>query len=592
MSFREPEGQVARWLEQLASFQFTVEHRAGKSHQNADALSRRPCLTDECRYCSRAEAREVENQPPSEPVCQVVLPAETAGWRELQVEDPDLREVRKWVEDGRRPDWEEVVRLSATVRGLWSLWPGVAVHDGVLQRAWLDPASGVTRWQVVVPEGYREEVVAAHHGAQGVGHFGATKTLHRLRQAFYWGRCRRDVEDFCRRCDPCTARKGPQDQSRAPLQQYPVGAPMDRVAVDVLGPLPRTTQGNRYVLVAIDYFTKWPEAYALPDQEATTVVEALTEGFFCRFGTPSELHSDQGRNFESRVFAGMCSALGIRKTRTTPLHPQSDGLVERFMRTLGTQLALLTSQDQRDWDVQLPWVMLACRSAVQETTGCSPALLMLGRELRTPPQLMYGQPPDAPEAPAGPEYARQLQDRLDKAHKFARCQAETAGMRQKRLYDLRVRGQHFKAGDHVWVYSPKRKKGRSPKLDSKWIGPCYVVERVGEVVYRVRLAPRGRFVVLHRDRLAPYHGRGHPAFMGPGSPSRACVSPQTPASDFRVSPHGAVIPALSPVVLASPPGTGEPVGLRRSRRTRRVPRHFVDFEDLPWRRGLGGQNLS
>ena len=77
---------------------------------------------------------------------------------------------------------------------------------------------------------------------------------------------------------------------------------MDRVAVDVLGPLPRTSRGNRYVLVAIDYFTKWMEAYPLPDQEATTVAEALVQGMFSRFGTPSELHSDQGRNFESHVF--------------------------------------------------------------------------------------------------------------------------------------------------------------------------------------------------------------------------------------------------------------------------------------------------
>ena len=120
------------------------------------------------------------------------------------------------------------------------------------------------------------------------------------------------MEDFCRCCDPCTARKGPPGRSHAPLQQFLVGGPMERVAVDVVGPLPRSDKGNRYVLSAIDYFTKWPEAYALPDQEAETVVDALVEGMFSRFGVPETIHSDQGRNFESRVFTTMCERLGAR----------------------------------------------------------------------------------------------------------------------------------------------------------------------------------------------------------------------------------------------------------------------------------------
>lgn len=113
---------------------------------------------------------------------------------------------------------------------------------------------------------------------------------------------------------------------------------MGQMAVDELGQLPGTSRENRYMLVAIDYFTNWPEAYPLPDQEATTRAEALV----------------QGMNFESQVFAAMCSQLGIHETRTTLLHPQSDGLVEWFMRTSIAQLALTTAPDQSDWDFILP----------------------------------------------------------------------------------------------------------------------------------------------------------------------------------------------------------------------------------------------
>ncbi|KAL0188675.1 hypothetical protein M9458_015774, partial [Cirrhinus mrigala] len=516
MTFKEPEGQVARWLEELQSYEFTVTHRAGERHGNADALSRRPCSVQECKYCERREARELElsrkadgNDGP-EPVCRELREVDVTQWADAQRQDPDLQPVILWMEAQQRPPWEEVAALSPFTKGLWAKFKCLRLIEGVLQRAWVAPATGEKRWQVVVPGDMQEEVLKAMHGSAGSGHFGVTKTLRRLRQAFYWGRLRRDVEDFCRRCDLCTARKGPQGQSRAQLQQFPVGEPMQRVGIDIMGPFPRTTRGNRFVLTAMDYFTKWPEAFALPDQEAETVANALVGGMFSRFGVPQSIHSDQGRNFESKVFSCMCSQLGINKTRTTPLHPQSDGLVERFNRTLAEQLSILTSTHQHDWDTHLPIVLMACRSAIQDSTSCTPALLMFGREIRTPAELAFGRPPDAPLVPAGLEYARQLQDRLDSAHAYARKQLVSAGMRQKRAYDLHTRGRDFGIGELVWVYSPVRKRGRCPKLDSHWVGPCPILEKLGEVVYRVQLPPRGRKVVLHRDRLAPYRGTASP----------------------------------------------------------------------------------
>lgn len=281
---------------------------------------------------------------------------------------------------------------------------------------------------------------------------------------------------------------------------------MERVAVDVMGPFPRTDRDNRYVLAAMDYFTKWPEEYAIPDQEAETVVDALVEGMFSRFGAAETIHSDQGRNFESRVFVIMCERLGMHKTWTTALHPQSDGLVERFNRTLAQQLAILTVEHQHDWDTHLPLVLMAYRSAVQDSTSCTPALLMLERELRTPAEVVFGKPPDTPAGLPGREYTRRLQERKESAHNFARDQLEKPGMRLKRNYDVRARGRHFQAGELIWVYSPRKKKGRCPKLDCHWVGPCRVLERMGEVVYRVQRPVRGRKVALHRDRLAPYRG--------------------------------------------------------------------------------------
>ena len=114
---------------------------------------------------------------------------------------------------------------------------------------------------------------------------------------------------------------------------------MERLALDVLGPLPCTHSGNKYILIVADYFSKWVEAFPMPNQEACTVAELLIKEVVCRFGVPLLIHSDQGRNFESAVFTEMCQLLGIQKIRTTAHHPQSDGMVERFNRTIEDQLA-------------------------------------------------------------------------------------------------------------------------------------------------------------------------------------------------------------------------------------------------------------
>ena len=128
---------------------------------------------------------------------------------------------------------------------------------------------------------------------------------------------------------------------------------MQTVAIDILGPLPESEAGNSYVLVAGDYFTRWMEAYPIPNQEAVTVARVLVDQWFCWFSMPEQLHSDQGRQFESDLMAEICKTLGILKTHTTPYHPQCDGLVERFNRTLLDMLATTTKYYPFDWENQI-----------------------------------------------------------------------------------------------------------------------------------------------------------------------------------------------------------------------------------------------
>ncbi|GFW90370.1 retrovirus-related Pol polyprotein from transposon 412 [Trichonephila clavipes] len=232
------------------------------------------------------------------------------------------------------------------------------------------------------------------HGGPTGAHFGVMKTLQKVRERFYWNNVWSDVEKCCRTCDRCAARKGQRKRTRGRLQLYNVGAPFERIAFDILGPLPRSADGNNSILVVMDYFTKWPEAYPIPDQEASTVAEVLVQRWISRFGVPLQLHSDQGRNFDSAVCKRQCEILAIDKTRTT---------------------AFILS--------------LTAWNAVRETTGYSPSQMLFGRDLRLPADLLFSRPPDAPLAPE--EYVEKLQARIEEMHHMARERLGVASEKMK-----------------------------------------------------------------------------------------------------------------------------------------------------------------
>ena len=395
MSFREPQGQLARWLEKLQIYEFTVEHRSGSEHKNADALSRRPCVEENCKQCKRYEERFLQEKVGrvSKPDIPQVKPCgkdrqkiqddfveDGINWKEKQVEDENITIIIKALEEKRcRPGWNDIAPCGEETKILWAQWDSLRLIDGILYRVWEDSCCKREILQVVVATVLRKQVFGFLHDSKTGGHFGVNKTIGKIREKFYWPKLRDDVKVWCGQCDVCAVRKGPSRKIKAPLATYVVGLPMERVAIDVLGPLPVSESGNRYILIAMDYFTKWPEAYALPNQEAQTMAKVLVDQFVSRFGAPAQLHSDQGRNFESEVFTEMCKLLGIEKTRTTPLHPQSDGMVERYNRTLEHQIAMFVNDNQKDWDQDISLLLMAYRTATHESTGLTPAKMMMGR---------------------------------------------------------------------------------------------------------------------------------------------------------------------------------------------------------------------
>ncbi|XP_053380038.1 uncharacterized protein K02A2.6-like [Mercenaria mercenaria] len=221
-------------------------------------------------------------------------------------------------------------------------------------------------------------VLRYSHDIKASGHLGVKKTLNKIRQKYSWPGLQNDVKAYVNGCEVCLKRKRPMRIKKAPMQISSSGYPMERIAVDILGELPVTENGNKYILVVSDYFTKWTESYQMPNMEAVTVAKIMVK-----------THFDQGRQFVTKLFMEMCKLLQIEKTRTTPYHPESDGMVEKFNRTLCAMLRAYVDENHKNWGDQLPYVMMAYRACEHETTGVSPNKMMLGRETTTPLDLIY-----------------------------------------------------------------------------------------------------------------------------------------------------------------------------------------------------------
>ena len=621
LNFKILDGQLARMLSFLSTYNFSIEHRAGRLHSNCDALSRRPCLDLNCRYCENVDSKfhpdtdtfeiskvgdkqeellaeniqsnvEMEhidivgsvgvdsssrdkcNRPDEYPtdsiqsnverevgvkteycrqigVTKQIKPtpepqpgtsqedtdrpdsstefdgsptsssSEEIDWenfdnakiRELQLEDSVLKKLHEWKERGHKPEWSEVASLGLEIKYFWHRWQLLCIREGVLYRRWESENGNDIKFLVIVPKTLRQFVLSQLHDGVTGAHLGIGKTLGKVRERFFWYALKRDIEEWCVRCEICCSRKMSHKQAKAPMKQYNVGLPMERVAIDFMGPLTKTKPQNgnapkRYLMVIGDYFTKWTEAIPLENIEAKTVARALIDQFITRFGVPLFIHTDQGASFESKLFQEICQIMGIKKTRTTKARPQSDGMIERANRTILNMLAAFVSEHQRDWDEYIPLVMMAYRSSIHESTSTSACKMTFGHEIRLPIDLLFSQPErETEESRYGSQYVNQLSDKMNEVHEFARSRLKIASDAMKKNYDIKSNLFEFQVGDAVWFYDPVRKVGLSPKLQRPWKGPFKVMTKISDILYRIQQSPRHKPRVVHHDKLRKYSGK-------------------------------------------------------------------------------------
>lgn len=513
VNLRDPMGQVARWLERLQEFDFTIEHRQGRSHGNADGLSRRPCS---CKTCSKqvtseevnsdsddeerfllsslgAETDDKKSRPTTqEPEVTVKAVQPVRNVLRLQQNEEPLSQVYRAVEQSVPLSEADLQESSPELKGWNRLYERLSLReDGILQ---LEIVRNHRKLSVVAcPLSLRVPLIREIHEA---AHSGEWRTYQKLSMNWYWPGQQGDVRRYVRACQTCqTQKNGKTAQPRTRHRLY-AGRPWQRIAIDFAGPLDRTPRGNEYILVITDHFTRWSDAFPLRAATAENVVKVLDERVFSYFGVPEIIHSDQGSQFESQLMQEFCRIWGCDKTRTAPYRPQANGICERLNRTIADALrSLLLDKDYKpkDWDLLLPQIMRVLRAVPHTVTKETPNFLMFGREVRLPEALLN----DIAEKDNLPveDYAQAIHWRMQSAHQMLReeqLQARTEDSEEPPL---------FKVGDLVYLKAHQLRRGRSKakKLQPKFVGPYLVVQTLPYHTYRV--SRDGKQTIEHEARM-------------------------------------------------------------------------------------------
>ena len=272
--------------------------------------------------------------------------------------------------------------------------------------------------------------------------------------------------------------------------------------MDEVGPLPKSKSGNKDILTICDYATRYPEAIALPSIEASRIAKELVK-LFTSVGTPEEILTDQGTNFMSTLLQKLYRLLNISRIRTSPYHLQTDGLVEKFNGTLKAMMRKFTSQNQKDWDDYLPYLLFAYREAPQKSTEFSPVELLYGRQVRGPLDVLR-------EVWMGKDIEKttvvthlvQMRECLEEMTGLVRANLNKAQQKQKRAYDKKVTAQPLEMGDKVLVLVPNRQN----KLQLQWQGPYQITRKVTPVDYEVtRPGRRQENEIYHANLLKKWH---------------------------------------------------------------------------------------
>ncbi|KAK3108916.1 hypothetical protein FSP39_018571 [Pinctada imbricata] len=495
-----------RWVAALTNYTFDIRYRPGSQNADADSLSRIPqhissdsikALCNATHQIPYVETLAVTSDPVDN--IQHLPDFSEIDIRQRQREDPV---TRYWIPFVTRKFKPSKFRLPFSNSKHHSLlyrnFDKLHIKDGILVRETI--INGTTRSQIVLPRSCIQTVL--HHLQTNMGHPGRDKTTSLVRDRFFWFGMTSDVDHYISKCIRCVKRKTPTLE-RAPLVNVKTYQPLELVCLDYLT-LESSKGGYHNILVITDHFTRYAQAIPTKNQTAKTTADVLFNNFILHYGIPLKLHSDQGAQFESNIIKELCSIMGITKSRTTPYHPMGNGVCERFNRTLLKMLGTLENSQKQDWKTYISPIVHAYNCTRQETTQQSPFFLMFGREPRLPVDVVFGTNQSSPKTSLN-DYIESLRSKLQHSYDLAQEHIKKAQTRQKKTYDIKVRGAILQPGDRV-LTKIVAWDGKH-KLSDKWDEDAYIVHSQPNPEIPVYIVHKENDTTqqktLHRNMLLP-----------------------------------------------------------------------------------------
>lgn len=354
LSFKDPSGRLARWRLRLAEFDFTIQYRPGIKNNLADG-------------CSRVQSEGSDKLP-----CDDMIPCFV---------QEDLPQIIS-TEEMYKAQQEEVTCQKLITEDVFKEGSKFSMNEAEGKLLLCRSSNNPEKLRIYVPESLRTRVMHLSHYPATAGHPGAKKMFNTLSQQFYWPTMVADVYQFVKQCHECTKENYTLTKRHKPVKLFPAEGPLSFIAIDLLGPLPKTTKGNQYILVIADRFSKLVRTVPLKTITTFNVATAFCHHWVFVYGPPKILLSDNGTQFNSKFFRSCCLILGVEQRFTTAYHPQTNGQVERFNRTILSQLRKYIGEHQKDWDLYNGALTYAYNTQVHSSTGFTPFELVLSR----PPQ--------------------------------------------------------------------------------------------------------------------------------------------------------------------------------------------------------------
>ena len=479
-----------RWVSELADFNFKIHYRPGKENGDADYLSRlpldfekymQPCTTEvnhdvihatinaaQAQYQGKTAwinsfsvPRDLPQYPENSPDLGHIDQQEL---RVAQQDDPAIGPVMRWKLSGRKPSAAERQKELHETNALMFDWKKLAINKGILLRK-----TG-TRSQIVLPRKYCPVVYQELH--QKLGHVGADRVTALARDRFFWPHMKRDIEHFVQKACPCLKQRKPARHTRAPLMNLTSTMPFDLVSIDYVH-LEKSKGGAEYLLVIVDHFTRFAQAFPTRNKGGRTAAEKIFNNYVLRYGFPRRLHHDQGQEFECNLMKRLQQLAGMKLSRTTPYHPQGNGQAERWNRTILSMLRTLTESQKANWKDHVDKVVFAYNYTRNDATGYSPFYLLYGRSPRLPIDIMFEIDPDH-EVTSYQDYVLKWIRGMQQAFELASQHAKKRAAHNKQIYDRGLYGSQLTVGDRVLVRNLRERGGprEARTLDLGVISMC------------------------------------------------------------------------------------------------------------------------